>query len=111
MEECVSASQLAPGSKICFKLYKISTKHKRMCAALEDRVVIKGAEKEVQLDYGCFKIGSGDENEDEQVPVGMETEEAATKAEMFRALSDQQYLSNGGEETTSTGDDTLRFKN
>ncbi|WAR19745.1 hypothetical protein MAR_001583 [Mya arenaria] len=102
MEECFSASQLAPGAKICIKLYKISTKHKRMCAALDGKAVIK-------LDYGCFQIGSGDENEDEQVPVGMETEEQATKAEIFRALSDQQYLSDGGEETTSTEDDTLRF--
>ncbi|XP_052766443.1 uncharacterized protein LOC128207527 isoform X3 [Mya arenaria] len=109
MEECFSASQLAPGAKICIKLYKISTKRKRMCAALDGKAVIKGVENKVQLDYGCFQIGSGDENEDEQVPVGMETEEQATNAEMYRALSDQLDQRDGGEETTSTEDDTLRF--
>ncbi|WAR19723.1 hypothetical protein MAR_001561 [Mya arenaria] len=111
MEECFSASSLVPGSKICIKLYKICTKHKHMCAALEGKAVIKGVKKNVQLDYGCFQIGSVDENEDEQVPDDMETEEQATKAEMFRALSDQLDLSNGVDETSSTEDDTLLFEN
>ncbi|WAR19722.1 hypothetical protein MAR_001560 [Mya arenaria] len=111
MEECFSASQLAPGSKICIKLYKICTKHKRMCAALEGKAVIKGVEKNVQLDYGCFIIGSGDENEDEQVPDDMDTEEQATQAEMFRVLSDQLDLRDGADETSSTEDDKLRFEN
>ncbi|WAR19721.1 hypothetical protein MAR_001559 [Mya arenaria] len=111
VEECFSASSLVPGSKICIKLYKICTKHKHMCAALEGKAVIKGVEKNVKLDYGCFQIGSGDENDDAQVPDGMETEEQATKAEMFRALSAQLDLSDGGEETSSIEDDTLRFEN